>query len=160
MLSRRASIVSGVARRTATLLVLVTFLGCGDAASVGNARGEPSDQARFSLDCDFGGVRGALTLDVEAVGNTGVTWGTGPRPDITGVIPAGTNTLFTTGSFVLPDRTYAISGENSFADLWSNIPGDRLLVEWIPMDQGLTMVWDWQGPAIPVPCQLTDARYL
>lgn len=148
-------------RRAPILLALVVSLvGCGDSASGGNPRGSPSNKARFNLDCDFGGEPGALTLDIEAIGDTGVTWGSGPNPDITGVISTGTSTLFTTGSFVLPDRTYSISGENSFADLWSNIPGDRLVVEWITVPQGLTMVWDWPGSAIPVPCELVDARFL
>ena len=150
-----------VPRRLTALVaaLLLVVVGCGDDSSFGGV-GANSNQARFTFDCNLGGIPGDLTLDVEAVGDTGVTFGPGPNPDITGVIPTGDFIYFTTGTLVLPDRTYGISGENFFADLFSDIPGDRLVVEWQPFDGGLTMIWDWFGAATPYPCQLTGSRYL
>ncbi|MEM9730562.1 MAG: hypothetical protein AAF997_18420 [Myxococcota bacterium] len=141
--------------------LLVTLLaassGCGDPGLPG-ASG--SNVAEFTFDCNLGGTPGALTLRVEAIGVTGITWGPGPNPDITGVIGTGEYTYYTTGSLRLPDRTYAIDGANSFADLWSSIPGDRLVVEWQTTGGGLTMIWDWFGNATPYPCEVTGSRRL
>ena len=139
------------------VILLAGLSGCGDAGFPG-ASG--SNMAEFTFDCNLGGTPGALTLRVEAVGVTGITWGPGPNPDITGVIGTGEYTYYTTGSLRLPDRTYAIDGANSFADLWSNIPGDRLVVEWQTTGSGLTMIWDWFGNATAVPCELTGSRRL
>ena len=138
-------------RLCAVAALLSLPVSCGDDGTPGAAG---SNMARFTFDCNLGGIPGALTLDVEAVGGTGVTWGPGPNPDITGVIGTGDFIYYTTGSLQLPDRTYIISGENFFADLTSSIPGDRLVVEWQLFDTGLTMIWDWFGPATPYPCQL------
>lgn len=139
-------------------LLLAVVAGCGDPGGAGNGVG--SNMARFTLDCDFGGIPGALMLDVEAIGQSGIVWGSGPNPDISGVIGTGEYTYYTTGTLAFPDRTYSINGENSFADLWSQIPGDRLVVEWQLREGGLNVVWDWFGSATPYACQLTGAQYL
>ena len=60
----------------------------------------------------------------------------------------------------LPDRTYSISGENFFAELWIGVPGDRLTVEWQPGENTMTIVWDWFGAATPYPCNLTGSTLL
>ncbi|MEM9728679.1 MAG: hypothetical protein AAF997_08850 [Myxococcota bacterium] len=145
-----------LAFRACAACALVTLLACGD----GGGGGVGSNTAEFSFDCSLNGLSGALVLQVEAVEASGITWGNGPNPDITGVIGTGEYTYYTTGSLTLPDRVYMIDGANQFADLWSNIPGDRLVVEWQLFDGGLTMVWDWFGAAFPVPCQMTNSRFL
>ena len=66
----------------------------------------------------------------------------------------------TTGTLALPDRTYSINGENAFAELWSNIPGDRLTVEWQPSGDTLVIIWDWFGAAIPYSCNLTGSSFI
>lgn len=144
----------------ASLLALLA-LGCGDGNDFAGPGGNgSSNKARFTFDCNIAGFPGALTLDVEAVGVSGITWGPGPNPDITGVIGTGEYTLFTTGTLALPDRTYSISGENAFADLWSNIPGDRLTVEWQASGDTLVVIWDWFGAATPYQCNLTGSSLL
>lgn len=152
---RRRSI--GLHRLLAVGLLAVMAMGCGDA---GGSDGAGSNKARFTFDCSIGGFPGALTLDVEAIGQSGITWGPGPNPSITGVIGTGDYTYYTTGTLSLPDRTYSINGENFFADLWSDIPGDRLTVEWQPGDNTMTIVWDWFGAATPYPCNLTGSTVL
>jgi hypothetical protein len=139
-------------------LLAVLAAGCGDAT--GGSDGAGSNKARFTFDCSIAGFPGALTLDVEVIGQSGITWGPGPNPNITGVIGTGDYTFYTTGTLTLPDRTYSINGENSFAELWSEIPGDRLTVEWQPSDNTMTIVWDWFGAATPYPCDLTGSSFL
>lgn len=134
--------------------------GCGDDTGFQGPGGGSSNKARFTFDCNIAGFPGALTLDVEAVGVSGITWGPGPNPSITGVIGTGEYTLFTTGTLSLPDRVYSISGENAFAELWSNIPGDRLTVEWQVNGDTLIVIWDWFGAATPYQCSLTGSQLL
>lgn len=148
----------GFHRLLAVSLLAVLVAGCGDAS---NGSGGPgSNKARFTFDCNIAGFPGVLTLDVEAIGQSGITWGPGPNPSITGVIGTGDYTYYTTGTLSLPDRTYSISGENFFADLWSSIPGDRLTVEWQPGDNTMTIIWDWFDSATPYLCNLTGSSYL
>ena len=141
-----------------TVLLAVLSVGCGDNSQQSTRSG--SNKARFTFDCDIAGFPGSLVLDVEAVGQSGITWGPGPNPQITGVIGTGEYTLYTTGTLSLPDRTYSISGENAFADLWSDIPGDRLTVEWQPSGDTLVVIWDWFGAATPYLCNLTGSSFL
>ena len=148
---------TGTHRLLAVSVLAALAVGCGDG---GGSGGAGSNKARFTFDCNIGGFPGALTLDVEAIGQSGITWGPGPNPQITGVIGTGEYTLYTTGTLSLPDRTYSISGENAFAELWSNIPGDRLTVEWQPSGDTLVVIWDWFGAATPYLCDLTGSSFL
>lgn len=149
--------LTGFHRSLAVGLLAMLAAGCGDTKGP-DAAG--SNKARFTFDCSIAGFPGALTLDVEAIGQSGITWGPGPNPSITGVIGTGEYTLYTTGTLSLPDRTYSISGENAFADLWSNIPGDRLTVEWQPSETSMIIIWDWFNAATPYPCELTSSTLL
>lgn len=106
---------NGFGRCLAVALLAALAAGCGDAKGESGSAG--SNKARFTFDCNIAGFAGALTLDVEAIGQSGITWGPGPNPSITGVIGTGEYTFYTTGTLSLPDRTYSISGENSFAEL-------------------------------------------
>lgn len=74
------------------------------------------------------------------------------------MIGTGDYTYYTTGSFAWPDRVYQFNGENSFADFWSDIPGDRLTSEFQIREGGMTLVWDWFGPASEHECVLTDPK--
>ena len=76
------------------------------------------------------------------------------------MIGTGEYTLYTTGTLVLADRTYSIDGENAFAELWSNIPGDRLTVEWQPSGDTLVIIWDWFGAATPYVRDLTGSSFI
>ncbi|MFW2389546.1 MAG: hypothetical protein ACN4G0_14495 [Polyangiales bacterium] len=148
----------GVSFLAAALLAAIAA-GCGDAND--GSGGASSNKARFTFDCVIAGFPGSLTLDVEAIGQSGITWGPGPNPMISGVIGTGEYTLYTTGTLTLPDRTYSISGENQFADFWSSIPGDRFTVEWQPSGTTMLIVWDWFNPApATYQCDLTGSRYL
>ncbi|MGF1509790.1 MAG: hypothetical protein ACFB9M_09860 [Myxococcota bacterium] len=155
-----------------SIALLLCFIGpaCGgDALSPFGAggengiAGEPSNRVRFAYDCNFGGTVVPLVMDIEAIGDSGIAYGPGVNPDIIGVVSTGDFIYYTSGSFEFPDRTYWFEGESIFAELWSNIPGDRLTVEWRQWEGGLIVVWDWFerfGPATQYPCQVVAARYL
>lgn len=144
-------------RVAASCAFLLGLLGCGDSDF---GPGVGSSRAAFSFDCDLGGAVGALDLQVEALEASGITWGSGPNPDITGVIGTGQYNYYTKGTLSLPGHTYYIDGTNQYADVWSDVPGDRLVVEWRLWDGGLTVIWDWFGAAQPYQCQLTGSRFL
>ena len=156
---QRTSARAGLAVTLCALALLLTIVGCGDP-DAGFGGGPGSNRAGFSFECDFSGTPGALELEVEALEASGITWGSGPNPDITGVIGTGQYNYYTKGTLSVPGRTYYIDGSNQFADVWSDVPGDRLVVEWQLWNGGLTIVWDWFGAAQPYPCQMTGSRFL
>lgn len=157
--------------RSVLLLLALSVAGCDDArpgADAGSASsdagfvsGAPSNQARFRLDCDLGGVTGALTLDVEAVGASGIVFGSGSSPDITGVIGTGDVTYYTSGEVRSPVAHYVFTGANQFADFTETATFERFRVQWVPTAEGLDMVVNPFGPGpTQHSCVLTDARYL
>ena len=100
-------------------------------------------------------------MNVEIVPESGITWGSGPNPDITGVIGTGNNHYYTSGTLQIPDRTYQFSGEGNFADFWSDVAGDRNTSEFKLQPNGdLILVWDWFGAATEYPCRLISSGYV
>ncbi|MEM7204324.1 MAG: hypothetical protein AAF628_28955 [Planctomycetota bacterium] len=147
----------------AALLTLATLpVACDGGDGGGGSRaGAGSNRARFTYECDVSGLIGTLTLDIEAIGSTGIVFGSGPNPDITGVIGTGGVTYFTSGQLVTPTTRYSFTGQNQFADFTNTTTPERFRVEWVNAPQGLTIVVNPFGPGpTQVPCRLTSAIYL
>lgn len=135
----------------------VPMCGVGAPATPGDTpQGGP---VQFEFECDMGAFIAPLAVQVDPVEASGITWGTGPNPDITGVIGTGDFIYYTAGTFTWPDRVYRFEGENQFADFWSDIPGDRLTSEFQLHDGGMTLVWDWFGAATQHDCQLVGSSW-
>lgn len=118
----------------------------GNTNSPGTGNGATSNRARFTFDCDLQGVNGELTLDIEAVQGSGITWGSGTNPDITGVISDGSVNYFTDGEVRSNIAYYTFTGENQFADFVDMNNGDRFRVQWVEESNGLTIVVNPFGP--------------
>lgn len=136
--------------------------GSGSGGGSGGGGVAPANRARFTFDCDLQGIVGQLTLDVEIVSNTGVTFGPGPNPDITGVIGTGDVTLFTSGELVSPTASYVFTGENQYADFTKTTGTiERFLVEWVERTDGLTMIINPFGPGpTQQDCLLTGSSFI
>ncbi len=65
-------------------------------------------------ECTILGYPAVLELGYEAIGGHGITWGPGANPDITGVIPDGSVTVYWNGTLRSALGTVPISGENYF----------------------------------------------
>lgn len=134
--------------------------GGGGGGSTSNANG--TNRARFVFDLSLQGAPATLTMDVEIVGNSGVTWGPGVNPDITGVIGTGSYTVFTAGNLVSAFASYGFTGENAFADFFRTSGGsERFRVQWVETSQGLIMIVNpfGQGP-VQYDCILRSATPL
>ena len=139
-------------------LLLWPSLGCDTDPSSSAA---PSNQAQFLFDCDLNGVTGNLVLNVEVVSSSGVTFGAGPTPDITGVIATGDVKYYTWGEVSSPSAYYVFTGENRFADFTETATSARFRVQWGESSQGLVMVVNPFGPGPTYhECVLTNAQYL
>jgi hypothetical protein len=163
--------------RIIKILVLLLFLGnlligCGDGLDVdnggdgggGDAQGNPpegSNRARFYLDCDLNGQIGNMIMDIEAIGSSGVTWGAGPNPDITGVIGTGEYTLYVSGTLQSPNAYYIFSGENQFADFTEVNTYERFRVQWVAEQDGLIVIVNPFGDAPERHyCEVTNSERL
>ena len=150
--------------KTISLIVLTGILiGCGGSSggSSGGGNGNGSNMARFLFDCDLNGLNGVLTLNVEVISTAGVVFGPGPNPDITGVIGTGEVLYLTSGTLESAVASYGFTGENNFADFFSNFTSERFLVEWLASENGLTMLINpfGQGPTTQE-CVLTSSMFL
>ena len=149
---------------TACALGLVALLatacsGVADPLTTTDARG--TSRARFTYDCDLQGVTGVLTLEIEAVASSGIVFGPGPTPVITGVIGTGDLIYHTAGELVSPAARYVFTGENDFADFVNTTYPEQFPVRFVPAPQGLILVVNPFGPGpTQVVCVETDARLL
>ncbi|MGF1509488.1 MAG: hypothetical protein ACFB9M_08300 [Myxococcota bacterium] len=138
-------------------------MSCGGEAVDGFRSGQgASNLARFTFECELTqGVSGTLTMDVEAISVTGVTFGSGPNPDITGVIGTGEVTYVTAGDLVSPFARYIFTGRNEFADFSDTGSFERFRVRWLPFPDGLIMEINPFGPG-PTQhvCIQTGAEFL
>jgi hypothetical protein len=151
------------------LIVIVHFMivfpvGCGGGGGNGNGNdnaqtGTQSDMARFYFDCDLQGLTGQLVMDVEVISASGITWGPGPDPDITGVIGTGDYTIYTEGGLDSPTSSYIFTGENQFADFTEVNTSERFRVQWVDAPGGITMIVNPFGP-LPTQhfCVQTDSE--
>ncbi|MBK8976114.1 MAG: hypothetical protein IPM29_09315 [Planctomycetes bacterium] len=152
-------------RVVSTLLVCLTFAACtgkgGSGAGGGAGAGNPNgtNRARFTFAVDLQGVTGQLVMDLEAIGNSGITWGPGVNPQITGVIGTGTYTIYTAGELTSPTAHYVFTGENQFADFTDLTTSERFRVQWIETQRGLIMVVNPFGPGpVSYECVLTGSQ--
>jgi len=150
----------------AVLCILLPACGSGggsgsDGTAGATGGGQSSNKARFSFDCDLNGANGDLTMDVEAIGTSGVVFGSGASPDITGVIATGSVLYVTSGRLESATASYSFTGENNFADFVDSYTRDRFRVEWIQTTTGLYMVVNPFGPGPTMhDCKLTGSMYL
>ena len=165
-----------------TLLLITACGGGGSAGSGSNYSGQSSEStlnsepeptptpapsqsasniAQFILDCDLNGLDGELTLVVEAINTAGVVWGPGPNPDITAVIGTGSVLYVTSGSLVSSTASYGFTGDNQFADFFSNTTNERFRVEWVITQNGLNMIINpFSAGPTQHDCLLREARFL
>lgn len=118
--------------------------GCGNGGGGGDdANGLPgnqSDAARFYFDCDLQGLTGQMVMEIEIISSTGITWGPGPNPEITGVIGTGEYIVYTDGELNSPTASYTFTGENQFADFTEVNTFERFRVQWVETSEGLIMI--------------------
>jgi hypothetical protein len=144
--------------------MVILPIGCGGGGSGSDnspQSGTQSDMARFYFDCDLQGLTGQLEMDIEVISSTGITWGPGPDPQITGVIGTGEYLIYTEGELNSPTGSYGFSGENQYADFWGVGTSERFLVEWVEESNGITMIVNPFGPQ-PTQyfCVMTDSERL
>lgn len=145
------------------LFLLLGLVACDNGSAVNLfSDGTPgSNRARFSLDCDLNGLTGVLSMEVEAVGGSGVVWGGGPNPDISSVNTTGDVIYYVSGNLVSPTASYTFVGENNFADFTNTGTLERFRVEWVPLTNGLRMIINPFGPQpTSHDCVLTSAAYV
>ena len=148
-------------RITVFLVALASVTACGSEDPDELESAQASNRARFTFDCDLNGANAVLTMDVEAVNTTGIVFGSGPNPDITGVIATGEVTYLTSGEMRSAVAQYIFTGENNFADFTDLGTFARFRVQWVGTDAGLTMVINPFGPGpTQHACVSTGARYL
>lgn len=140
---------------------LVACGGGSDSDDSDNGGDRTSNQANFRFNCDLNGLNGVLSMDVEAVGSSGVIWGGGPNPEITAVIGTGGVTYFTAGTMNSSSASYVFTGTNEFADFTDLSNSATFRVQWVSSANGLDMIVNPFGPGpTSHSCVLTDASYL
>lgn len=138
-------------------VLLIVFINCKSS----DADQEVRTEAEFSFDCDLNGQNAQMVMQVEVVTNTGITWGSGTNPAITGVISTGDYTLYTSGNVRSSVAYYTFTGENNYADFVDQNFNQRFLVEWQEIENGLLMIVNPFGPGpASHTCILTGSRYL
>lgn len=147
-------------KRSSIFFILLTVFLFNACKSSSGSEEEIATKAQFQFDCDLNGAVGKMIMNVEAVANTGITWGSGTNPDITGVISTGDYTLYTEGEVRSDFAYYIFTGENSFADFTNMANSERFRVQWQEIDNGLLMVVNPFGPG-PTQhvCTVTSSSY-
>lgn len=132
--------------RLVPVLLVLALAGCGGGGGGGGSNSAPSSRARFVFECDLNGVAAALTIEVEAVGTSGIIWGSGPNPDIKNVVATGSVIYYTAGTVVSPNARYVFRGENDFADFTNLDTNARFRVRWIVANGEFAMMVNPFGP--------------
>jgi hypothetical protein len=142
-----------------TIVVSCGSGGGGDGST--SQGGNTTNAARFYFDCDLQGLIGKMVMDIEIIGSSGITWGPGPDPQISGVIATGEYTIYTEGELNSPTANYAFTGENQYADFTEVNTFERFRVQWVEETNGLTMIVNPFGPG-PTQhyCELTNSERL
>jgi hypothetical protein len=137
--------------------------GCGGGGGGDNnpQSGSQSDVARFYFDCDLQGLTGKMVMDIEVISSSGITWGPGPDPEITGVIGTGDYIIYTEGTLNSPTSAYVFTGENEFADFTEVNTYERFRVQWVEASNGLIVIVNPFGEmSTQHACILTDSERL
>lgn len=72
----------------------------------------------LSADCTISGQPAQMQLKYEAYNSTGITWGSGPNPDITGVIADGSVSYYWQGLLNGSFGQLQLSGQNNFLSFY------------------------------------------
>lgn len=149
-------------KMAATLLTAATLAACGGGGGGDSSSGgSTANMAEFVFDCDLNGLNGVLTMQVEALSATGIVWGSGPNPDITGVIGTGGVNYITSGTLRSSTAAYAFTGRDRFADMTATTHIENFRVEWVVTAQGLTVIVNPFGPGpTSHDCVLRSSRRL
>jgi hypothetical protein len=131
-------------RSVLALCIAVLISACGGGG--GGGGGSSSNLAEFVFDCDLNGLNGVLTMQVEALSASGIVWGSGPNPDITGVIGTGGVSYITSGTLQSSTAAYSFTGRDQFADMTALTRIENFRVEWVATAQGLTVIVNPFGP--------------
>lgn len=146
------------------LIISIIVVSCGSGGGGGgsDSQGEnTTNTARFYLDCDLQGLTGKMVVDIEIISSSGITWGPGPNPQISGVIATGEYTIYTEGELNSPTANYTFAGENQFADFTEVNTFERFRVQWVEETNGLTMIVNPFGPGpTQYYCELTNSERL
>lgn len=108
--------------------------------------------------CQVNGAPAHMQLQYEAIAGAGVTWGSGPRPDITGVISDGSVTYYWNGVLQGNFGQLALSGENAFLRFYDpNVLNRETVLEVTMTSQTSFYMTDVYGnyPG-QHPCQITS----
>jgi len=149
--------------RLCAALCVLMLAACGGGGDGGSPPPPPgqSNAAEFMFDCNIGGLNAVMTMQVEAVSSSGAVWGSGPTPQITGVIGNGSFIYYTAGTLVSSTARYSFRGENQYADFTLLTGNDRFTVEWIVTAQGVTIRVNPFGPGpTQYDCVLRSSRRL
>ena len=120
-----------------------------------------AQQQSLIFTCDLNGVPAQMIMQRHFVASSGRTYGPGPNPRITGVVPTGRYIVYTAGEVRSRTNYYSFLSENQFADFVSR--GERFRVQWIedPRRGGVWMMvnpfasQERKGPHF---CKLTGRR--
>ncbi|MBT8400003.1 MAG: hypothetical protein KJO98_05965 [Rhodothermia bacterium] len=143
------------------LIALLVSACSGDSDELADMNPQATSSARFTYNCDLQGVNGVLTLEIEAVGSSGIVFGPGSTPVITGVIGTVDFIYFTAGELVSPTARYSFTGENDFADFTNTTVPETFRVQFVLAPQGLTLIVNPFGPGpTQVSCVQTGGQLL
>lgn len=136
----------GLTGKILVLALIMLLFACGGGSSGSSNGTTPSNNARFTFNCDLNGLNAVLAVDIEAVGTSGIVWGGGPNPQITAVIDAGGVNYFTTGTLNSSTASYIFTGTNEFADFTNLTFSESFRVQWVISNGALTMIINPFGP--------------
>lgn len=143
------------------LTLPILLVSCGGGSDNNSIGSTPTNKARFTFDCDLNGLNAVLAIDIEAVGTSGIVWGGGPDPEITGVIGTGDVNYFTAGTLDSATASYVFTGTNDIADFNNLTFPETFRVQWvITGNGGLTMVINPFGIPTTHSCEETSSAYL
>jgi hypothetical protein len=95
---------------------------------------------QMSYNCNLQGVQAQMNVAVEIVSTSGITWGPGSYPQITGLIPTGEYNIYTAGEMRSPTAYYTFTGEGEYARFSDHVQGGTFVVRFILHQGGLEMI--------------------
>ncbi|MEO1100817.1 MAG: hypothetical protein AAFW65_03135 [Pseudomonadota bacterium] len=108
--------------------------------------------------CQINDAPAQLALQYEAIGGSGITYGPGVNPDITGVISDGSTTYYWNGTLTGSFGQIPISGENYFLRFYDQNAYNRETVLEVTMTGPQSFYLEDVYGNYPGqhPCQITD----